>query len=72
MKLIIKLTSVTYAIKARDILKSKGIKSIVQKNPNPDKGEGCGYILVVQNAPEDTVNTLKFYGIDIKEAVWKK
>ena len=35
MNLIIKLSSVTYALKARDTLKLKGVRSTVEKNPRP-------------------------------------
>lgn len=71
MKLIVKLNSVTYALKANTVLQRKNIKSVVKKNPNPKKGEGCGYLLIVPNAPNNTVEFLKENGVDIKEAVWK-
>ena len=47
MNLIIKLSSVTYALKARDTLKLKGVRSTVEKNPRPKTKEGCTYILYV-------------------------
>lgn len=71
-RLKIKLNSVTYAMKAKDILKSKGIESIVRKNPKPKSGEGCGYTLVVKSAPENTVDILRFNGVEVIEAVWDK
>ena len=40
MKLIIKLNSVTYALKAKEALRKNGISSKISKNPNPKKGEG--------------------------------
>lgn len=72
MKLIVKLNSVTYALKANTVLQRNNIKSVVQKNPNPKKGEGCGYILTVQNAPANTLEILKDNGVVVVEAEWKK
>ncbi len=72
MKLTVKLTSVTYAIKARDVLRRQGIKATFRKNPKPENGEGCGYVLTVSNAPENTLQILTFNGIDIKESQWGK
>lgn len=71
IKLIIKLSSVTYAFKARELLNRKNIKSTVMKNPKPSKGEGCGYILIVENAKEDVIGYLKENKIAYKEAVLK-
>lgn len=44
---IFKFNSVTYAIKAKNIAERFGAKTKIQKNPNPKKGEGCGYSLTV-------------------------
>ena len=71
MNLIIKLSSVTYALKARDTLKLKGVRSTVEKNPRPKMKEGCSYILYVYNAPKDTISLLESHGIPVTEAVWK-
>lgn len=46
-KAIFKFNSVTYAIKAKNIAERFGAKTKMQKNPNPRKGEGCGYSLIV-------------------------
>lgn len=70
MKLTIKLNSVTYAMKAGALLRSKNIKSSVIKNPRPKKGEGCGYLLIVNNASEGVLTYLIDNGVEIKEAVW--
>ncbi len=71
MKLIIKLNSVTYAMKASSLLKNINIKSEILKNPRPKKGEGCGYILKINNASNEALNYLKENGVEIKEAVWE-
>lgn len=46
-KAIIKFSSVTYALKAKDVITGNGGKVQIRKNPNPKKGEGCGYSLTV-------------------------
>ena len=71
-KLNLKFVSVTYALKAKDILNEQGIKSYVKKNPNPKKGEGCGYYLLIPKAPDNTANMLKIRGLDFTEATWDK
>lgn len=70
MKLTVKLNSVTYAMKAGALLRSRNIKSSVIKNPRPGKGEGCGYLLIINNASESVLDFLTENGVDIKEAVW--
>lgn len=47
IKAIFKFNSVTYAIKAKNTAERFGAKTKMQKNPNPKKGEGCGYSLFV-------------------------
>lgn len=68
----LKFNSVTYALKAKDILKEQGMKSYIKKNPNPKKGEGCGYFLVIPEAKENVESTLKFHGLTFTEAKWDK
>lgn len=46
-KATFKFSSITYAIKAKNTAERFGAKTKMQKNPNPKKGEGCGYSLVV-------------------------
>ena len=69
IRLIIKLNSVTYALRARELLKKKNIGSRIQKNPSPEKGEGCGYELVVPNGDAGLVNYLEMNRIPVVEAV---
>ena len=71
-RLIIKVGSVTFALKARDILSARNIRSFVRKTPNPSKGEGCGYSLVVPNATESVIGVLRLSGIEILETQWEK
>ncbi|MEG0545780.1 MAG: putative Se/S carrier-like protein [Oscillospiraceae bacterium] len=69
-RLNIKVGSVTYAMKAKDILERRGVFVEVKKNPNPIKGEGCGYAIIVRNAPDSTENILRLSGIEILETTW--
>lgn len=71
-KLIIKVGSVTFALKAKDILASRGIKSTIRKTPNPSKGEGCGYSVIVPGATDSAVGILRLSGIEILETQWER
>lgn len=42
-----KFNSITYAIKAKNTAERFGCKTKMIKNPNPKKGDGCGYNLIV-------------------------
>ena len=44
----------------------------MRKTPNPSKGEGCGYSLVVPNATESVIGVLRLSGIEILETQWEK
>jgi hypothetical protein len=70
MKLIIKLNSVTYALKAKEVLRKYNISSKISKNPNPKKGEGCGYILSVNNASENVLKILEKHKVETVDAKW--
>lgn len=71
-KLIIKVGSVTFALKAKDILQNRGIRAQIKKTSNPSKGEGCGYSVVVPDATESVIGILRLSGIEILETVWVK
>lgn len=46
-KVNFKFNSITYAIKAKNTAERLGCKTRLFKNPNPKRGEGCGYNLIV-------------------------
>lgn len=71
MNLEIKLSSVTYALKARELLLRRNVKSKIIKNPSPKKGEGCGYVLSVYNPPFDVKGYLELNNIAVKDAVYR-
>lgn len=55
----IKFSSVTYAFKAKEIIEQNGGKVSIRKNPNPKKGEGCGYSLTVYGNVDKYINLIK-------------
>ncbi len=63
-KLYILTGSVTYALAARDILKSHNIRAYIKRQPNNLKRVGCGYGVVTE---EKAVNILKENNIKILE-----
>ncbi len=71
MNLEIKLSSVTYALKARELLLRRNVKSKIIKNPSPKKGEGCGYLLTVFNPPFDVKSYLEQSNIAVRDAVYR-
>lgn len=50
-KAIIRLSSVTYAIRAQKLLEQNGIRSVIKKLANSLQVTGCGYGLEI-NAPD--------------------
>ncbi len=65
----IKVSSVTFAIKARDLLQKNGYKAYLTRNPNPGNGEGCGYIIYVNNLDKQAFRILQNNGIKIVDTV---
>lgn len=64
----IKFSSVTYAFKAKEIIEQNGGRVSLIKNPNPKKGEGCGYSLTVYGNVDKyikliKINKIKYIGI---------
>ena len=59
MKDLIKLSSVTEAIKARDMLAKNGIKAVVTRIPAQKSGDGCGYGLDIKNRRDEAMELIK-------------
>ncbi len=57
-KAIIRFSSVTYTLKAKEIAEKNGGRAAVRKNPKPKKNEGCGYSLIVVGNIEAIINML--------------
>ncbi len=64
-KQLIHVSSITYAIKGRDILKSKGIKAYVERSPADVDRVGCGYSIFVKGDIVAAENILRDAGIKI-------
>ena len=52
----IKFSSVTYALRAKEIIEQNGGKAVIRKNPNPSRNEGCGYVITVTGNTEKIIN----------------
>lgn len=65
MNNIINVSSVTYAIKGRDILRRNGIYAYVERGLNDPSRKGCGYHIVVKGDREEVVNILKANNIKL-------
>ncbi len=65
----IRVGSVTYAMKGRDILQRKGYRAYLTRNPNPGEDEGCGYVIYVNNMDTACVDILLKNNIKVKGTV---
>lgn len=57
--------SVTYAIKAKEILRKAGFQVRIEKISSDEKGIGCGYAVALKGDPYEAVEILKSKGIKI-------
>ena len=69
---LIMVNSITYAIKGRDLLRSKGFKAYIEKTPGKLDSHGCGYSIVVNVEPSQVTGLLekadiKVLGISTRE-----
>lgn len=69
-KIIIKVGSVTYAMKARSILQRYGYRAQIIKTAKPQKNEGCGYSVSVIDPPPNILEILQHEGIQATESKW--
>lgn len=64
----IKFSSVTHALRAKEIIEQNGGKAYIRKNSNPKKGEGCGYSITLYDNVDKyikliNINKIKYIGI---------
>jgi len=64
-KPMIMLSSITYAMKSRDILFQYGIKSYVERTPRSSANSGCGYSIYVPNRTDEAEKILRDLGIKV-------
>ena len=62
----IKVASVTYAVKGRDLLQKNGYKAYLARNPHPSSDEGCGYVIYVNNPDDRCLKILTSNGIAVR------
>lgn len=59
------MTSITYAMKAKDLLDDLGYRCEVERMPK-NVGSGCGYSIIVYEDSDTIVQILKRRGIPFK------
>lgn len=64
-KQLLQVSSITYAIKGRDILRKQGIKAYVERTPGELDREGCGYSIYVKGDTDAAESILKSAGIKV-------
>lgn len=64
-KNLIMLTSITYAMKAKDVLIRRGIRSDIVRTPKHNSPTGCGYSLYVPRRFNEAVDILNSSGIKV-------
>ncbi len=64
---IISVSSITYAIKGRDLLRNQGLKTYIEKKTNANGNAGCGYVIVAFGNRDKIVNSLNVAGIKFTE-----
>ena len=62
---LIKLSSLTSALRAKDILKQNGIYSKVARIPSSNGKGNCSYGLKINNRLQEAVNILREKGIKV-------
>ena len=61
----IKVSSITYATKGRDILLNHGIRAHIERTHQPMEGDGCGYSIYVNGDADAAEKILRASGIKI-------
>lgn len=64
-KNLIAMTSITYAMKAKDTLNGLGYYCEIERTPK-NLGSGCGYSIRVKNESDEITSILKANGIPYK------
>ena len=67
-KTIISLSSITYAIKAKNLLNSYGLNCEIVRTPK-NLGSGCGYSIKTNKKPTDILPYLDSAGIRWKDYI---
>lgn len=62
---LIMVSSVTNAMKGRELLKDYGIKSAIERTPKNSLRQGCGYSLYVPQNTDEAERILRENGIKV-------
>lgn len=62
---VIYVTSITYAIKGRDVLRKHGFKAYIERKTNTNGTAGCGYVIIAQGNRNKITSTLMNFGINV-------
>ena len=62
---IISVSSITYAIKGRDMLRKQGFRAFIERKTNANGNSGCGYVIVADGVREKIRKALINSGIKI-------
>lgn len=68
MASLITMTSITYAMKAKNMLNYNGIYCEVVRTP-ANVGSGCGYSIKIKDDPEKIVHMLEHQHIKYKQII---
>ncbi len=63
--------TITYALKAKDILRKNGFYAVVQKLSLPEGNIGCGYAVLTKGSPEIAMEILKKAEVKILKIIPK-
>ena len=65
-KFYIKVSSITHAMKGRDVLVSRGYRAAVRRNLKPQRGdEGCGYSIYIDERLNEAVEILRSKNVNV-------
>ena len=64
-KPLIIVSSITYAMKGRELLAKNGIAAYIERVPKLERNGGCGYGLHIPKQINEAENLLRSYGVRI-------
>lgn len=62
---IISVSSITYAIKGRDLLRKQGFRAYIERKTNSNGNTGCGYVIVADGDRQKISDALMNSGVKI-------
>jgi len=62
---IVSVSSITYAIKGRDLLRKQGFRAYIERKTNSNGNTGCGYVIVADGNRQKISDALMNSGVKI-------